>query len=316
MSNPFQEFDWVFTNDEVKNSPSRRDGVPEKEEQEGRHIICGYIQEVGMKLKMPQYTIATAVVFFHRFYMRHSMKAFDKHLVGMACLFLSGKAEETPRKLKDTVAMGYQIKYPGKPALKPDSEDMSKRMDALIMFEREVLKAILFNMKVDHPYQELIRTVKQMKGQRDLAQVAWNLVNDSLRTTCCLRYKPKMIAIAAIYLASKMINQSIQLETVPNLKVQELEEIGNDILDLYDNNTCEKPAGATSLPPKATLGKPAAAPPKPPPKPPAPKPPPPPAGGAAKKEGGSEGGTKRSHDQVADSEERETKVAKTEEQPK
>lgn len=50
-------------------------------------------------------------------------------------------------------------------------------------------------------------------------QVAWNLVNDSLRTTCCLRYKPKMIAIAAIYLASKMINQSIQLETVPNLKV-------------------------------------------------------------------------------------------------
>jgi len=37
--------------------------------------------------------------------------------------------------------------------------------------EREVLKAILFNMKVDHPYQELIRTVKQMKGQRDLAQV-------------------------------------------------------------------------------------------------------------------------------------------------
>lgn len=42
----------------------------------------------------------------------------------------------------------------------------------LIMFEREVLKAILFNMKVDHPYQELIRTVKQMKGQRDLAQVS------------------------------------------------------------------------------------------------------------------------------------------------
>ena len=44
-------------------------------------------------------------------------------------------------------------------------------------------------------------------------------MNDSLRTTCCLRFKPKMIAIAAIYLASKMINQAVQLETLPNLKV-------------------------------------------------------------------------------------------------
>merc|ERR1719460_1523186 len=110
------------------------------------------------------------------------------------------------------------MKYPERPPLKPDCEEMMKRQEMLVSVEREVLKATLFNMKVDHPYQELIKTVKQMKGQRELAQVAWNLVNDSLRTTCCLRFKPKMVAIASIYLASKMINQSIQLETVPNLK--------------------------------------------------------------------------------------------------
>ena len=176
-------------------------------------------------------------------------------------------------------------------------------------------------------------------------QVAWNLVNDSLRTTCCLRYKPKMIAIAAIYLASKMINQSVQLETLPNLKalllphvpllglemaltrgighqVQELEEIGNEILDLYDKNACDKPAGAATLPPKAALGKPGTAPPKPPPKPPskppAPKPPPPPVA-AVKKEEGSAGGTKRPHDTTAAGSPeaaRSVKVAKVEGQPK
>jgi len=167
------------------------------------------------------------------------------------------------------------MKYPGRPPLKPESEDLAKRMETLVLVERDLLRAILFNMKVDHPYQELIKTVKQMKGQRDLAQVAWNLVNDSLRTTCCLRYKPKMVAIAAIYLASKMINQQIQLETVPNIKVHELEEIGNEILDLYENKTCEKPKGSTMIN-KAPATRPSTKP--PPPKPPpagAPKPPPP-----------------------------------------
>jgi len=308
MHNPFQAFDWYFTTEEVQNSPSIRGtekeaAITEAEELEHRHAACGFIQEVGMKLKMPQYTIATAIVYFHRFYMRHTFNAYDKHWVGTACLFLAGKAEETPRKLKDAVSMGYMMKYPERAALKSDSEEALRRQEMIVNIERDVLKAILFNMKVAHPYQELIKTVKQMKGQRELAQVAWNLVNDSLRTTCCLRFKPKMVAIASIYLASKMINQSVQLETVcnPNLKVEELEEIGNEILDLYDqkqnkegskhplknpaaNLKKEPPAGGAGLPGAsyAQAKKP------PPPKPPQaqkPKPPPAPPPPAKKEEG-------------------------------
>ena len=68
--------------------------------------------------------------------------------MGIACLFLAGKAEETPRKLKDAVSMGYQMKYPGRPPLKPESDDLQKRMDTLVLVERDLLRAILFNMKV------------------------------------------------------------------------------------------------------------------------------------------------------------------------
>jgi len=298
MHNPFQAFDWYFSTEQVQNSPSIRGSekepaIPESEELEHRHTACGFIQEVGMKLKMPQYTIATAIVYFHRFYMRHTFQAYDKHWVGTACLFLAGKAEETPRKLKDAVNMGYLMKYPERAPLKPDSEEAVRRQEMIVNIEREVLKAILFNMKVAHPYQELIKTVKQMKGQRELAQVAWNLVNDSLRTTCCLRFKPKMVAIASIYLASKMINQSVQLETLPNLKVEELEEIGNEILDLYDQkqnkegskHPLKNPAANLKKEPSsggAALGADDAQAKKPPPpkppqaqKPPPPKPPPP-----------------------------------------
>lgn len=235
LNNPFQKFNWYFTAAQLEETPSRRDGISQAEEKEQRKIACGFIQDAGMKLKMPQYTIATAIVYFHRFYMRHSFKHFDAKLVGTACMFLAGKAEETPRKLKDAVSMGYQLKYPDRPALKADSEEMSKRQDQIVNVEREVLKAILFNMKVEHPYQDLIKTVKQMKGRRELAQVAWNLVNDSLRTTICLRFKPKDVAIASIYLASKMIDKPVELGSVPNLHVEELEEIGNQILDLYDS---------------------------------------------------------------------------------
>ena len=50
-------------------------------------------------------------------------------------------------------------------------------------------------------------------ASRELAQVAWNFVNDSLFTTCCLKYAPKLIATAALYLASKYLK--IELPKVP-----------------------------------------------------------------------------------------------------
>jgi len=76
-----------------------------------------------------------------------------------------------------------------------------------------------------------------------LAQVAWNFVNDSLRTVLCLQYKPQLIASAAIYLASKFLKK--QLNTGPDqkpwwevfdAKIQDLEDISNQILDLYQKN--------------------------------------------------------------------------------
>lgn len=79
-------------------------------------------------------------------------------------------------------------------------------------------------------------------GNRNLAQVAWNFVNDSLRTTLCLQFRPQLIASAAIYLASKFLK--IQLTRtgekpwweVFDAKIEDLEEISNQILDLYDKN--------------------------------------------------------------------------------
>lgn len=37
-----------------------------------------------------------------------------------------------------------------------------------------------------------------------MVQMAWTFINDSFQTTLCLQWEPEIIAIAAIYLASKL----------------------------------------------------------------------------------------------------------------
>jgi hypothetical protein len=64
---------WLFTEEEVCNSPSIHDGLPAAEEISRRAKGVNFITQAGILLKIPQLTLGTASVFFHRFYMRYSM---------------------------------------------------------------------------------------------------------------------------------------------------------------------------------------------------------------------------------------------------
>jgi protein BUR2 len=64
---------WLFTEEEVRNSPSVYDGLPVAEEVSRRAKGVNFITQAGILLKIPQLTQGTASVFFHRFYMRYSM---------------------------------------------------------------------------------------------------------------------------------------------------------------------------------------------------------------------------------------------------
>lgn len=66
---------WLFTDDEIDNSPSVYDGLPPIEERARRAKGVNFIVQAGILLKIPQLTLGTASVFFHRFYMRFSMVA-------------------------------------------------------------------------------------------------------------------------------------------------------------------------------------------------------------------------------------------------
>jgi protein BUR2 len=67
------ERQWLYTEDELMNSPSITNGMAPEEERLLRSKGVVFINSVGHMLKVPQTTITTASVFFHRFLMRYSL---------------------------------------------------------------------------------------------------------------------------------------------------------------------------------------------------------------------------------------------------
>lgn len=64
---------WIFTDAEILSSPSIQHGISPKDERCLRAKGANFILQAGILLKLPQLTIASASVFFQRFYMRMSL---------------------------------------------------------------------------------------------------------------------------------------------------------------------------------------------------------------------------------------------------
>ena len=49
-------------------------------EAEYRRQTCAYLQQAGINLDIKQPTIATAIIYFHRFYAKHSFESWDRNV--------------------------------------------------------------------------------------------------------------------------------------------------------------------------------------------------------------------------------------------
>ena len=63
-------------------------------------VIHVVISKLGNKLRFRQRVIATATVFFRRFYLKNSYCETDPCLVLAACCYVAAKAEESPVNIK------------------------------------------------------------------------------------------------------------------------------------------------------------------------------------------------------------------------
>ncbi|XP_022149673.1 cyclin-T1-3-like isoform X2 [Momordica charantia] len=238
---------WYFSRKELEEySPSKQDGIDLKKETYLRKSYCTFLQDLGMRLKVPQVTIATAIIFCHRFFLRQSHVKNDRRTIATVCMFLAGKVEETPRPLKDVILVSYEIINKKDPtaAQKIKQKEVYERQKELILLgERVVLATLGFDLNVHHPYKPLVEAIKKFKvAQNALAQVAWNFVNDGLRTSLCLQFKPHHIAAGAIFLAAKFLKVKLPSDGEKvwwqefDVTPRQLEEVSNQMLELYEQN--------------------------------------------------------------------------------
>lgn len=100
---------WFFTEEEIRNSPSVLDGLPVAEEICRRAKGVNFIIQAGILLKIPQLTLGTAAVFFHRFYMRYSMVTEKGGIHHYVCSSLRRSKSSAPfDKLADSFKPGAE----------------------------------------------------------------------------------------------------------------------------------------------------------------------------------------------------------------
>ncbi|KAF8927580.1 RNA polymerase II holoenzyme cyclin-like subunit, partial [Dissophora ornata] len=61
------------------------------------------IGKIGKRLQFRQQVVATAIVYFKRFYTKNSMRSTDPSLVAATCIYLACKIEECPQHIKHII---------------------------------------------------------------------------------------------------------------------------------------------------------------------------------------------------------------------
>ncbi|XP_035219545.1 cyclin-K-like isoform X1 [Stegodyphus dumicola] len=266
---------WYYEKKDLKRSPSILDGLDIERESRYRREGARFIINVGTKMGLRYDTMATGVVYFHRFYMFHSFKTFPRYVTACCCLFLAGKVEETPKKCKDIIRIART--FLGDSQFLQFGDDPKEEVMTL---ERILLQTIKFDLQVDHPYGHLLKYAKCLKGDKGklqhMVQMAWTFINDSLCTTLCLQWEPEVIAIALMYLAGKLskfevvdwVGRSSRHSHwwdmfVEGISIELLEDICHQVLDLYSTPVPQTPQDSPPATPPTKLTRKSSQPPSP-----------------------------------------------------
>ncbi|CAI9737008.1 Hypothetical predicted protein [Octopus vulgaris] len=174
--------------------------LSEDEYQKIMVFYSNFIQALGEQLKMRQQVIASATVYFKRFYARNSLRSIDPWLMAPTCIFLASKVEEfgviSNNKLMTTCQNVVKTKFSH-----AYTQEYPYRINSVLECEFYLLEMMDCCLVLYHPYRPLIQYCADLGQDDNLLPVAWRIVNDSLRTDVCLMYPPYLIALACLHIA-------------------------------------------------------------------------------------------------------------------
>ncbi|XP_031504308.1 cyclin-T1-4-like isoform X1 [Nymphaea colorata] len=191
-------------------SPSRKDGIDLHRETYLRYSYCAFLQNLGMQLKLPQTSIGTAIVLCHRFFVRRSHACHDRFLIATASLFLAAKSEETARPLNTVLKAAFEICHEHNFPFSSRANWFEEYKEQVLDAEHIILTTLDFELGVQHPYVPLTSVLNKLGiRQSVLVNLAWSLINEGLRSSLWLQFKPHHIAAGAVFLASKILNMDL-----------------------------------------------------------------------------------------------------------
>jgi len=244
---------WILAKDQVEGSNKRdRQYLSFDELYRLKIHFINLIQNVGVGMKMRQRAISTAIVYFKRFYVKNSFIDCEPRLIATTCLYLASKVEECTTQAKKFV-------------LKMREYDSTFLYDMNHILECEfyLLEELEFCLIVFHPYRSLqsfladefsceIGEIKSRSGSiprngntdnesfpkpidKDVAETAWAVLNDSYRTDGCLLYPPHIISLASIFVAMTLQGKEARTWfTDLNVEMKDIWEVSQKILDMYE----------------------------------------------------------------------------------
>lgn len=247
---------WLFTDEELTRTPSLLDGMKFEAEQTSRSKGVNFIAQVGIMLKLPQPTLATAAVYMHRFFMRFSMvdlpqrPGMHPYPIAATSLFLAMKVEENIRRMKEIVIACCRVaqKQPNM-VVDEQSKEFWKWRDTILHHEDLLLEALCFDLQLEQPYRILYDFICffGVGEHKPLRNAAWAFVNDSTYTVLSLQFNARTIAAAALYAAARHCDIGFKDDDLGrpwweqlDVDLSQVRRACMRIAQLYENNAMQK----------------------------------------------------------------------------
>ncbi|CAI9301932.1 unnamed protein product [Lactuca saligna] len=173
---------FYLTDKQLKNTPSRKDGIDEATEMALRRYGCDLIQE-------------------------SDHNNFNVKRVAATCIWLASKLEENIRTLRRIIYI-FHIMECRRENLPLEHLDTSSKkyleLEAdLKRCELQVLKEMGYICHVELPHKFMVAYLEVLEAPHQMIQEAWNIANDSMRTTLCVQLKSHVVACGVIYTAAR-----------------------------------------------------------------------------------------------------------------
>jgi len=212
---------------------------------------CELLNKAGVMLKVPQVVIATAQMYFQRFFRHEANHSHHPNWIAITCIYLATKTEEEKRGYRDILTVFDDVidgheNQPGsyeeyisrdRKVLDVYGKKYQRWKKRLMENELLLLKELGYFTDTNHPHQYILQIVGNL-GCDNLAQKAWAFLNDSYRLPDIVEIKPCVLACAAIFLSARV--QKVKLPDNPpwyevfGVERQEIRKVAQMMLELYD----------------------------------------------------------------------------------